>query len=310
MTAPISPELDDLLSYFWHSYDGGDNGCGKWYRRAGEPQCCPVLQSQVDSYADSAPTRAGRAIFLPEPICGRPENDVLFVGVNPNTKKGNTQAEMEWCLNTIENPHLGGDLKRKSYLDYYRSWYEDEMESPRYDNEPITGKSLQLLKEALSQSDERNWGDQEILPKVTILNTVHCKSNGAIGVEDVRDVCGRQSFRLLLQCAPYAAVVYGRWNWEDWLNAAAGGIPRVAAWTNGEADGETWSLDVDEVRKVASQRRGRVWMTRTSDEFKMALIFSYHPSSRGEFANTRNDVVNALAEALSERNQQPPRFPA
>ena len=304
-----SPELDDLLSYFWHSYEGGDSGCGKWHRRVGEPLCCPVLQSQVDGYADNTPTRAGRAVFLPEPACGNLENDVLFVGYNPGIKKGNSRAEMEWCLNTIENPHIGGDLERKSYLDYYRSWYEGAPESPRYRGESITEASLQLLTDALSQTDKRNWDNKEALPRLTILNTVHCKSNNADGIEAVRDVCGRQSFKLLLQCSPYAAVIYGVWNWEDWLRAAAGGIPGVTAWTNGEVDGETWSLDADEVRKVASRRSGMAWMTRETDDFKIALIFSYHPAAR-EFAKKRDDVATALAEALSQRDQQPLRFPA
>ncbi len=221
----MNNHLSQVFDYFWSTYEGKADGCGCWHLQTKEYACCHVVKEQVRAYGTTRQVQ-GRALFLPEPVCGDASNEVMFVGINPGQAQANEDAEFEWCLNTVRNPHLDRPLTRGSYCDYYVDWYRGHVGSAKYD-EPVSRAALDILSHA-----HRSSGEPELLQKLTFLNVGHCKSPPGVRLRaSVLDKCGRKSFEYLARSGARVVVCLGPQVWDNWLARAIIGNTRNAPWT-------------------------------------------------------------------------------
>lgn len=265
--------------------------CGLWHD--GNLQC-PIMRKQVA--ANTPPDLR----FYPEAFWGSPENGVWFMAINPGQEFTVTperkREEREACFNNLSCQ--GYELYRTGHnvVQAHRDFAEHYVLQDK-----VTMASLGLIT-AQPRLVPAGTVGTDVVAKLAVLNTAHCKCPGRYKVNFSRadervfwHACGTKNLEALALWKPRLLVCYGG-PVQDFLWDVNAGRTR-------RSDGTDWRLTdapghlSDGCREVTRVLNGRM----RADSAKIRIMLVRHPALNALNAeNLRETYIPALRENLDD----------
>jgi hypothetical protein len=281
--AELAQAREDWFRWFY------ERRCGLWHD--GDLQC-PIMRKQV---ATNTPPDLR---FYPEAFWGRPENEVWFMAINPGQESAGQSderkgEEREVCSNNRNHP---------TYEVYGTRHNLEQIHRDRADHyvlqDKITRASLGLITAQPRLIPATNVST-DVVAKLAILNTAHCKCPGTgFARADERvfwRACGTKSLEALALWKPRLLVCYGD-PVHDFLRDVHAGHTRLSD----EAD---WRL-ADAPRRLSDASRvvTRVLTGRVrADSVQIRVTLVKHPARNALNAeNLKETYIPALRENLAD----------